>query len=53
MAEAGTFGSWLNLINRKSSADLAQGRITQLDKPALQVYSDPDTPLPGRQKTSV
>jgi hypothetical protein len=49
LPEATTFDSWLNLIDQKSSADLAQGRITQLDRPELQVYGNPDTQSPGVQ----
>jgi hypothetical protein len=47
MVEAATFESWLDLIERKSSGDLAQGRITELHKPTLQIYGNPNTKLPG------
>jgi hypothetical protein len=49
LPEATTFDSWLNLIDQKSSADLAQGRIAELDKPALQVYGNHNAKLPGVQ----
>ena len=50
MVQAADFESWADWIERRSSADLADHKITLLKKPMLQVCGDPSTQVLGEQR---
>jgi hypothetical protein len=50
MVEATNIQSWVNLIERTSSKDLAEHKITLLQKPMLQICGDPSTEVIGEWK---